>query len=178
MSKDTQVLVVGAGPIGLIKIWGMKCLNPNLKIVVLEKYPEYQRSHTLILQWQKLEAVMKAAHSENEPVLVNLLERLKKDPHIRTNELQQIFTQLVIDSGVEILIKHEVKEETIQPMLAGTILLSSYSLVLMVQRVLLVALSFLKIILRNMSLILYYNFVLTSKEKKSQPMLRQVVFIP
>ncbi|HIE3579091.1 TPA: hypothetical protein ACXLVG_000702 [Legionella anisa] len=41
MALDTDVLVVGAGPIGLINAWGMKQLNPNLKIVVLEKYAEY-----------------------------------------------------------------------------------------------------------------------------------------
>lgn len=117
MSKDTQIVVVGAGPIGLIKIWGMKRLNPDLKIVVLEKYPVYKRTHTLSFDWQGLEAVMKAAHAEDEPVLVELLEKLKADPHYRTNEIQQLFARLAIESGVEIRTSQEVKKESINDLI-------------------------------------------------------------
>ncbi|MDP1603980.1 MAG: hypothetical protein Q8M03_12025 [Legionella sp.] len=113
MSINTDVLVIGAGPIGLINAWGMKHLNPHLNIVVLEKYAEYQRSHTLVMQPAQLEAIMKATHSEQDPTLVNLLNQLKKDPHIRTNALQQIFTELAEKSGVEIKTKHEVEVDTI-----------------------------------------------------------------
>src|SRR4051794_31483904 len=85
MAFDTDILVVGAGPIGLVNAWGMKRLNPKLKIVVLEKYAEYQRTHTLVMQAEQLEAIMKATNSEQHPELVKLLKQLKKDPHIRTN---------------------------------------------------------------------------------------------
>ncbi|HRD68505.1 MAG TPA: hypothetical protein PK657_00015 [Legionella sp.] len=40
MAGDTDVLVVGAGPIGLINAWGLKRLNPALNIAVLEKYEQ------------------------------------------------------------------------------------------------------------------------------------------
>lgn len=114
MALDTDVLVIGAGPIGLVNAWGMKRLNTNLNIVVFEKYEEYQRSHTLVMQAVQLEAIMKATQSEQDPTLVALLRQLKKDPHIRTNVLQQIFTKLAKESGIEIKTKHEVKEETIE----------------------------------------------------------------
>lgn len=114
MAFDTDVLVVGAGPIGLVNAWGMKRLNPNLKIVVLEKYAEYQRSHTLVMRADQLEAIMKATKSEQDPTLVALLKQLKNDPHIRTNVLQQIFTKLALDSGVEIKNNQEVKEDSIE----------------------------------------------------------------
>ncbi|KTD76326.1 FAD-dependent oxidoreductase [Legionella waltersii] len=114
MAIDTDILVVGAGPIGLINAWGMKRLNPNLKIVILEKYSEYQRSHTLVMQAAQLEAIMKATNSEQDPTLVELLEQLKSDPHIRTNALQQIFTKLAKDSGIEVHTEQEVTDNNIQ----------------------------------------------------------------
>ncbi|MCA0403723.1 MAG: hypothetical protein LCH30_07995 [Proteobacteria bacterium] len=118
MAVDTNVLVVGAGPIGLVNAWGMKHLNPNLKIVVLEKYAKYQRSHTLIMQAAQLEAIMKATNSEQDPTLVALLDQLKKDPHIRTNTLQETFTKLAKEIGVEIKTENEVYADTIEAMIA------------------------------------------------------------
>ncbi|MGL5741606.1 MAG: FAD-dependent oxidoreductase [Legionella sp.] len=118
MAKDTDVLVIGAGPIGLLNAWGMKQLNPKLKIVVLEKYEKYQRSHTLIMQPQHLEAIMKATHTDDHPVLSKLLAQLRNDPHIRTNTLQEILTKLAQDSGVEIQTKQEVKEDEIKKKIA------------------------------------------------------------
>ncbi|MDP3269698.1 MAG: hypothetical protein Q8M40_11740 [Legionella sp.] len=113
MAGDTDVLIVGAGPIGLINAWGLKRLNPALNIVVLEKYEQYQRSHTLVMQAKQLEAIIKATGSKNDPILSELLAQLKKDPHIRTNKLQETFTQLAKQIGVEIRTKNEVKEEEI-----------------------------------------------------------------
>lgn len=117
MAVDTDILVVGAGPIGLVNAWGMKRLNPKLNIVVLEKYAHYQRSHTLVMQAVQLEAIMKATHSEQDPDLVTLLNQLKKDPHIRTNTLQQIFTKLAKESGVEIQTEHAVQADTVDQLI-------------------------------------------------------------
>lgn len=118
MALDTDVIVIGAGPIGLINAWGMKKLNPNLKLVVLEKYSEYQRSHTLVMQAAQLKAIMKATHSESDPEMVSLLEQLQNDPHIRTNSLQQLFTRLAKESGIEIKTQVEVKPETLKQTLS------------------------------------------------------------
>ncbi|HRD68504.1 MAG TPA: hypothetical protein PK657_00010 [Legionella sp.] len=65
------------------------------------------------MQAKQLEAIIKATGSENDPVLSELLTQLKKDPHIRTNKLQETFTQLAKQIGVEIRTNNEVKEEEI-----------------------------------------------------------------
>lgn len=110
------VVIVGGGPIGLAHAWGIKKLNPNIKVVVLEKYAEYQRSHTLIMQHKALSALMKATNAAQDPTLTNLLAQLKKDPHIRTNELEKIFKNLATTNGV-IIENKELKDETIHDQL-------------------------------------------------------------
>ncbi|RAP35113.1 hypothetical protein B1207_13475 [Legionella quinlivanii] len=92
-----DVVIVGAGPLGLAHAWAMKKLNPELSIVIYEKYTEYQRRHTLSMQWQHLASLMKATGTEEHPTLKPLLARLKKDPHIRTNELEKIFKELALE---------------------------------------------------------------------------------
>jgi 2-polyprenyl-6-methoxyphenol hydroxylase-like FAD-dependent oxidoreductase len=115
---DSQtVVIVGGGPIGLAHAWGLKKLNPKLKVIVLEKYKEYQRSHTLIMQHEPLEGLMRATKSLNDPALSKLLTRLIRDSHIRTNELEDEFKKLALENGVEIKIE-EVQESTIQTQLA------------------------------------------------------------
>lgn len=116
MGLGTNVVIVGAGPIGLAYAWGIKKLNPDLKIVVLEKYEEFQRKHTLNMQYEQLEKLMYATGTRSDVVLSGLLEQLKQDPHIRTNVLQSTFKQLALDCGVEI-ITDEVKKSTIQQQL-------------------------------------------------------------
>lgn len=113
MSSDANVVVVGAGPIGLAYALGIKKLNPDLKVVVLEKYEEFQRKHTLVMQYEQLEKFMYATGIVNDEVLSRLLKHLKQDPHIRTNVLQATFKQLAMDCGVEV-ITEEVKKPTIQ----------------------------------------------------------------
>lgn len=118
MVISADVEIVGAGPIGLANAWGLKKPNPDLKVVVIEKYSEYQRKHSLIMQHQQLEKLMLATGSEHDEQLCALLARLKKDPHIRTNELESIFKQLALDNGVEIIIE-EVQQSTIETQLLG-----------------------------------------------------------
>ena len=120
MAIDTDILIIGAGPIGLIKAWGLKKLNPNLKIVILEKYPDYQRNHVLNLHPRHLEALMRATHTENDPNLSSLLAQLKQDQHILTTDLQKIFTKVATDCGVEIQTQHEVTPNELPSLLANT----------------------------------------------------------
>ncbi len=111
-SDKADVLIIGGGPIGLLQAWAIKTLNPSLKVVVLEKYEEFQRKHTLVMQYEQLEAVMHATDSMDDPVLVDLLQQLRKHPNIRTNVLQETFKDMARALGVEIKIQ-EVTAETI-----------------------------------------------------------------
>lgn len=110
---NPDFIAVGGGPLGLAFAWGMKSLHPRLKFDVLEKYETYQRSHTLIMQPKWLRALMEATHTQNVPKLTALLARLKKDPHIRTNELEDIFKEFSTSIGVGLRVE-EVKKESIE----------------------------------------------------------------
>lgn len=118
MDHKTDILIIGAGPIGLSQALALKKINPLLKIVVLEKYARYQRNHVLNMQAQHLEALMLATDTEREPRLIDLLTQLKKDPHILTTDLQDIFTQIAEENGVEIKTRQEVKPTTLPQILA------------------------------------------------------------
>jgi hypothetical protein len=116
-SPPTNIVIVGGGPIGLIQAFGLKKLNKDLKVTVLEKYDEYQRKHTLIMQPASLEAVMEATNTQSDPDLSTLLKRLKQDPHIRTNELETLFKELAKKNGVDI-VREEVKADTAKEQLS------------------------------------------------------------
>lgn len=107
-----EIVIVGGGPIGLAHAWGMKKLNPDLRVLVFEKYPEYQRSHTLIMEPEQLNSLMKATNTTREPALVQLLSQLRKDRHIRTNSLEAVFKELASANGVEI-IHEEIKKDNL-----------------------------------------------------------------
>ncbi|CDZ76034.1 ubiquinone biosynthesis hydroxylase, UbiH/UbiF/VisC/COQ6 family [Legionella massiliensis] len=111
---EADIVIVGGGPIGYAQAMGFKKLNPNLKIVVLEKYPEFQRKHTLVMQAKYLKSLMRATDSINDPELQALLELL---PHIRTNVLQEKFKAIAEREGVITKIE-TVNPETIQQQLS------------------------------------------------------------
>lgn len=50
LPAEADVVIVGGGPIGLMDAIALKKLDPSLKVVVFEKYAEYQRKHTLEMQ--------------------------------------------------------------------------------------------------------------------------------
>ena len=114
MAVDTDVLIVGAGPIGLVNAWALKHLNPDLNVVVLEKYAEYQRSHTLIMTSDEIEELIKVIQLQDDPTLTALVKQLRKDPNIRTNTIQELFTKLAKDSGVDIFTENELTADTIK----------------------------------------------------------------
>lgn len=97
------VVIIGGGPIGLAHAIGIKKLNPKIPVTVYEKYEVYQRSHTLVMQPTSLEAFMKATNAKEDPTLAGLLADLKKDPHIKTNALEDKFKTLALSNGVEII---------------------------------------------------------------------------
>jgi 2-polyprenyl-6-methoxyphenol hydroxylase-like FAD-dependent oxidoreductase len=111
------IVIVGGGPIGLPHAWGIKKLNPDLEVVILQKYNSYQRRHTLIMQHHELQELMVQTGTEKDAKLCELLAKLKINANIRTQDLETIFKKLAQDSGVQIIIE-EVKEDTIVAQLA------------------------------------------------------------
>lgn len=116
MAINADVVIIGGGPIGLAHAWGIKQLNPALKVVVYEKYEEYQRRHTLIMQPKCLEALMVATNTVDNPDLDALLRQIEDDPNIRTNALEHIFKKVSKDLGVEI-INQEIETDTLNSQL-------------------------------------------------------------
>ena len=108
MINKNHALVVGAGPIGLLTAIGLKTIHPTKQIIILEKYSEYQRKHTLIMDYKHLESFRDAIGSDNE-ALNSLVDRIKQDKHIRTSELQETLERIATSLGVSKEIK-EVKD--------------------------------------------------------------------
>jgi 2-polyprenyl-6-methoxyphenol hydroxylase-like FAD-dependent oxidoreductase len=108
----SNIIIVGGGPIGLAAALSIKLLNPAINIITYEKYEEYQRKHTLRVQSDKQAALMKVSRAERVNELVQLLGRIKKDPSIRTSELEATYKNLAQKLGVDIRIE-EIKEDNL-----------------------------------------------------------------
>ncbi len=110
-NSSENIVIVGGGPIGLAHALAIKTVNPNLNVIVCEKYATYQRAHTLNMRHESLEVYLKAAGLEKNEELKKLVKRLKNDPMIRTNELEGILKQLAIANGVEIKQENITRED-------------------------------------------------------------------
>lgn len=108
---NTRVAIIGAGPIGLIYAFSIKHLNPDIEVIVYEKYPEYQRTHNLRTNPKSLETLVNLTQLNN-PLLNKLLTDLKSNNVIRTNKLQKTFEQVAKEKGVIIKTK-EIKKENL-----------------------------------------------------------------
>ncbi|MDI9819020.1 MULTISPECIES: NAD(P)/FAD-dependent oxidoreductase [unclassified Legionella] len=106
--QDVDIVVVGAGPLGLLNAIGlMKKKNPKPKIIMLEKYEQYQRSHNLSMDYRQLGKFIKACGGDEK--LSELYKRIKINRHIRTNEVEQTLRQYAEELGIEIRTGEEVK---------------------------------------------------------------------
>lgn len=91
MTQEADIVIVGAGPIGLAHACGFQKLNPNLKIVILDQYQTYQRNHVLNMKSRPLEELVKNIDATNDEILSALRAQLKVNPYIRTSKLQETF---------------------------------------------------------------------------------------
>lgn len=108
-----DVVIVGAGPVGLAFAIGLKKLNKALQIRVYEKYEEYQRKHTLEVLHEQVENYIREAGLKGDAEMEGLLDILKSDPNIRTNTLEEILKNKALALEVEIVVE-EIKEEKIR----------------------------------------------------------------
>lgn len=118
-SRAPAIIIVGGGPIGLAHAWGIKKINPNLRVILLEKHQVYQRKHILRMQHRQLNKLMIATGTESNRDLCDLLRQLQRGEHIRTSDLEQIFKKIATDSGVEIIIEEVQQAEIYQQLLAS-----------------------------------------------------------
>jgi 2-polyprenyl-6-methoxyphenol hydroxylase-like FAD-dependent oxidoreductase len=101
--KETEVdiVIVGAGPLGLLNAIGlMKNKKPQPKIVMLEKYEQYQRGHNLSVDHLQLKKFIKACGDDQK--LNELYKRIKSNKRIRTNEVERFLREYAEELGVEI----------------------------------------------------------------------------
>jgi len=101
--NQAEVVVVGAGPVGLWTSIVMKALDENLNVVVLDKYPEYKRDNPLLLERSSFKDL-----PQNKKVQELVDALFTKDGksvskvHINTNTIEEMFLQAAKDLGVQV----------------------------------------------------------------------------
>jgi 2-polyprenyl-6-methoxyphenol hydroxylase-like FAD-dependent oxidoreductase len=93
-----DIIFVGAGPIGLWTAIQIKLQNPAINIILKEKKDTYKRTHTLLLKPTSFKACLK----DEDGVIQGIIHELEKNPHIRTNELEQRLKALALALGIKI----------------------------------------------------------------------------
>jgi len=98
-----EIVIVGAGPIGLwlalqIQLRRRERQLPDLDIVFEEKYPEYQRTHTLNLEYASFENAI----LDDTGVIKRMKDAVKAKPHIRTDYMETELLALVRSLGMTI----------------------------------------------------------------------------
>ncbi len=101
-SNEANTVIVGAGPIGLLNAIGLLRLNPHRKLVILEKYDEYKRNHTLQVDYQQVKKYLEACGEPPDPTILRLLNQVKKNKFIRISEMEKMLKQRAIELGAKI----------------------------------------------------------------------------
>uniref|UniRef100_A0A7S2U5Q7 FAD-binding domain-containing protein n=1 Tax=Lotharella oceanica TaxID=641309 RepID=A0A7S2U5Q7_9EUKA len=104
-TKDTprpDVVIVGAGPVGLFTAIQLKLRDPSLNILMLEKYKEYKRQHVL-----KIEAASLDTGIEDQRIQDLKKNLTGKTP---TNRIENAFKSLAGELGVTILYGEHVTD--------------------------------------------------------------------
>lgn len=90
---NPDVVIVGAGPVGLFTAIEMKLLNPALKIKILDRNNEYTRHHILKLEEDSL--INSTAYKTYEGVR-------KLNGFVPTSEIESTFLQIAKELNIEI----------------------------------------------------------------------------
>lgn len=91
---DQDVVGVGAGPIGLFTAIQIKLYKPKCKIVLYEKYQEYQRKHAISINKKSFQ------NSHPDEKFQELIKQISGT--IRTNVLEQELKKFALGLGIEI----------------------------------------------------------------------------
>tara|TARA_R110002126_G_scaffold13118_4_gene57105 strand:+ start:258621 stop:259892 length:1272 start_codon:yes stop_codon:yes gene_type:complete len=110
---DKEIVIVGAGPVGLWTAIQIKKREPNSNVKIYERYTEYKRSHVLKLEARSALLYAKNTHDDAEKTFFNdilgggLKQAFKKavggkSVFIRTNELEKALKNYAHALGVTI----------------------------------------------------------------------------
>lgn len=91
-----DVVFVGGGPVALWTAAQVALRNPRLKVIVLEKYAEYQRIHQLFLEARSL------ATDCRSPELQTFQETFKNQRSVSTQVLESSLAEMAQKAGVVI----------------------------------------------------------------------------
>lgn len=106
-----DIVIVGAGPVGLWTAIQIKKRDPKLSITIYEKYEEYQRSHVLRLDYWSMILYAKQTNDVFEKefyekvtgeAFSKIMTQFTKSIYIRTNELESALKNYAYQLGISI----------------------------------------------------------------------------
>lgn len=109
-----DIVIVGAGPVGLWTAIQLKKRMPNALIRIYERHEVYQRSHVLRLDHWSLMLYASTAYDGPEKAFVRevtgksltgLKTQFAKSLYIRTNDLEAALSRYAQELGVEVVIQ-------------------------------------------------------------------------
>lgn len=107
----SDIVIIGAGPVGLWTAIQLKKRSPNLSITMYEKYEEYQRSHVLRLDYWSLILYAKQNNDSFEKEFYEkvtgesfskIMTQFAKSIYIRTNEFESALKNYAYQLGINI----------------------------------------------------------------------------
>lgn len=103
--KDEEVntVIVGAGPIGLLNAIGLLNHNKRMKLVILEKYDQYKRNHTLQVDYSQVEKFLEVSGNPPDPAIKELVLRTKNNKYIRISEVEHLLKNRAVELGAHII---------------------------------------------------------------------------
>lgn len=125
--NHNEIVIVGAGPVGLWTAIQIKQRSPEAQIHMYEKHHEYQRSHVLRLDYWSLILYAKQSKSAREKAFYEQItgedfsaigKKFTQSIYIRTNELEAALKSFAMDLGVHIhyeFIQSPVQVELLHP---------------------------------------------------------------
>lgn len=108
---NTNVVIIGGGPVGLATAIQTKIRNSGAHIVIYEKYPEYKRHHVLQLEQrsfsefptdEKIQEVIGQFFDKEKSFFSSISSWiLPEKVNLPTSEIEEKFKQLAINLGIE-----------------------------------------------------------------------------
>jgi len=124
---STDVVIIGAGPVGLWAAIQLKKRNPRLNVQIYERYTEYKRSHVLKLKYTSMMLYSKKCKDPAEAAFykhvtgksstqVAMEAAIGKHVFIRTNDLEDALKTYAKTLGVNIDYKKIDTPEQVETM--------------------------------------------------------------